>query len=105
MILSHNLLSEFPKESILRGLPELTTLNLFGNNISEIILPIKCGTCFQKLETLDVGYNELMYLPENLDQIKSLRYLKVPHNCLLTVSMRICEMGLKSIDISSNPQP
>lgn len=101
--LSHNLLTEFPEESVLEGLPDLNTLNLYGNNIAEIILPTSNRKILQKLETLDLGYNELIYLPDELDQVKSLRHLKVVHNCLQTVSMRICEMDLKTIEVSSNP--
>ena len=56
-----------------------------------------------KLETLDLGYNNISVLPDELDQLKSLKTLKVMNNLLSKVPMRICDMDLKSIDVSSNP--
>jgi hypothetical protein len=128
--LSHNRLSEFPdevwrdcskafaflvssishischslpdKQTMLEGLPELSDLNMYGNKVSEIIVPQNTGL-LSKLETLNLGYNDLAYLPDELDQLKALRTLKLMRNFLERIPMRVCNMDIKDIDVSSNP--
>eukprot|EP00544_Gedaniella_sp_CCMP2646_P006684 CAMPEP_0202493774 /NCGR_PEP_ID=MMETSP1361-20130828/9983_1 /ASSEMBLY_ACC=CAM_ASM_000849 /TAXON_ID=210615 /ORGANISM="Staurosira complex sp., Strain CCMP2646" /LENGTH=513 /DNA_ID=CAMNT_0049124127 /DNA_START=69 /DNA_END=1610 /DNA_ORIENTATION=+ len=100
--LSHNRLSEFPDETMLEGLPELSDLNMYGNKVSEIIVPQNTGL-LSKLETLNLGYNDLAYLPDELDQLKALRTLKLMRNFLERIPMRVCNMDIKDIDVSSNP--
>mmetsp|Transcript_25462 Transcript_25462/g.29080 ORF Transcript_25462/g.29080 Transcript_25462/m.29080 type:complete len:1382 (+) Transcript_25462:90-4235(+) len=75
---------------------------MYGNKVTEIITP-RSVTALGKLETLDLGYNEMAYLPDDLDQLKSLRALRVMNNFLEKVPMRVCEMDLKTIDVSGNP--
>lgn len=99
---SHNRLRDFPEEGILEGLPELQELNMYGNKVAEIIIPHNT-TVLSKLEILNLGYNDLAYLPDDLDQLKALKTLKVMNNFLEKVPMRVCEMELKLIDVSSNP--
>ena len=89
-------------QTMLEGLPELQELNMYGNKVAEIIIPAN-PKLLSKLEKLDLGYNDLVYLPPDLDQLKALKTLKVMNNFLAKVPMRICEMDLKSIDVSSNP--
>lgn len=105
--LSHNRLTDFPEESMLEGLPELQELNMYGNKVAEIIIPHHNGSnkkqVLSKLETLNLGYNDLSYLPDDLDLLKSLRTLKVMNNFLEKVPMRVCDMDLRMIDVSSNP--
>lgn len=100
--LSHNRLTDFPEDTMLEGLTELQELNMYGNKVSDIIVP-QNPRLLSKLEVLNLGYNDLSYLPEDLDNIKSLRTLKVMHNLLEKIPMRVCDMDLKSIDVSSNP--
>lgn len=100
--LSHNSLTDFPEESMLEGLPELHELNMYGNKVAEIIIPSN-PRLLSKLEILNLGYNDLAYLPDDLDRLTALKILKVMNNFLEKVSMRICDMDLKSIDVSSNP--
>mmetsp|Transcript_36160 Transcript_36160/g.87460 ORF Transcript_36160/g.87460 Transcript_36160/m.87460 type:complete len:1913 (-) Transcript_36160:67-5805(-) len=100
--LSHNRLTDFPEETMLEGLPELQQLNMYGNKVSDIIVP-QNPKLLAKLELLNLGYNDLSYLPEDLDSLKSLRTLKVMNNLLELIPMRVCDMELKSIDVSSNP--
>ena len=66
---------------MLEGLPELQELNLYGNRISMIVIPSNTKH-LSKLETLDLGYNDIVWLPNELDQLKSLRTLKVMNNFL-----------------------
>lgn len=87
---------------MLEGLPELQDLNMYGNKVAEIIVPGN-PKLLSKLEILNLGYNDLTYLPDDLDQIKSLRTFKVMNNFLEKVPMRVCEMDLRTIDVSSNP--
>jgi GTPase SAR1 family protein len=89
-------------QGVFEGLPELQELNMYGNKVSEIVVPLN-PKLLSKLETLDMGYNNIHVLPDELDQLKSLKTLKVMNNFLSKVPMRICEMELKSIDVSSNP--
>ena len=77
-------------------------LNMYGNKVAEIIIPP--GRNFlSKLETLNLGYNDLAFLPDDLDQLPSLKTLKVMNNFLEKVPMRVCDMDLRHIDVSSNP--
>jgi hypothetical protein len=87
---------------MLEGLPDLLELNMYGNKVAEIIIPHN-PTILTKLETLNLGYNDLAYLPDDLDQLKALRTLKVMNNFLEKVPMRVCDMDLRIIDCSSNP--
>ena len=79
--LSHNRLTDFPEETMLEGLLELQELNMYGNKVSDIIVP-QNPKLLAKLELLNLGYNDLSYLPEDLDSLKSLRTLKVMNNLL-----------------------
>jgi GTPase SAR1 family protein len=87
---------------MLEGLLELQELNLYGNKVSVIVVPHN-PKVLAKLETLNLGYNDLAYIPEELDRLKALRILKVMNNFLEKIPMRVCDMELKSIDVSSNP--
>jgi GTPase SAR1 family protein/Leucine-rich repeat (LRR) protein len=100
--LSHNRLTDFPEEMMLEGLLELQELSMYGNKVSDIIVP-QNPKLLAKLEILNLGYNDLSYLPEDLDNLKALRTLKVMHNLLEKIPMRVCDMELKNIDVSSNP--
>jgi hypothetical protein len=100
--LSHNRLTDFPEEAMLEGLPELNDLNLYGNKIAEIIIPTN-NKLLSKLEVLNLGYNDLAFLPDDLDHLISLRTLKVMNNFLEKIPMRICDMDIRTIDVSSNP--
>ena len=87
---------------MLAGLRELKDLDMFGNKISVIVVPHN-HSLLSKLEILNLGYNDISYLPDELDQLRSLRVLKVRNNFLSKVPMRVCDMDLKSIEVSSNP--
>jgi Leucine-rich repeat (LRR) protein/GTPase SAR1 family protein len=100
--LSHNRLTEFPEETMLEGLLELQELNMYGNKVAEIIIPHNLKL-LSKLETLNLGYNDLAYLPDDLDRLRSLKVFKIMNNFLEKVPMRVCDMDLKTIDVSSNP--
>jgi Leucine-rich repeat (LRR) protein len=89
-------------QSVLEGLPELQELIMYGNKVAEIIIPTN-PKVLSKLETLDLGYNDILWLPDELDQLKSLRVLKVMNNVLAKIPKRVCDMNLKVIDVCSNP--
>lgn len=99
---THALFFVSPPQTMLEGLPELQELNMYGNKVSVIVVPHN-PRLLSKLETLNLGYNDLAYIPEELDRIKSLRTLKVMNNFLEKIPMRVCDMELKTIDVSSNP--
>jgi Leucine-rich repeat (LRR) protein len=87
---------------MLEGLPELEELNMYGNSVSVIVVPTN-PKILSKLEILDLGYNDISRLPDELDQLQSLRTLKVMNNLISKVPMRICDMDLRVIDVSYNP--
>lgn len=99
--LRHNLLVDFPEETMLKGLPELQELDLYANKVAEIVIPR--GNALSKLEVLDLGYNDLAYIPDDLDQLKCLKTLRIMNNYVGKIPMRVCEMDLRVIDVSSNP--
>ena len=74
---------------------------MYGNRVSEIVVPSN-PKILSKLEKLDLGYNDLIFLPPELDQLKTLKTLRVMNNFLSKVPMRVCEMEV-NIDASSNP--
>lgn len=88
---------------MLEGLPELQELNMYGNKVAEVIIVPSNSKLLSKLEKLDLCYNDLVYLPDELDQLKALKTLKVSHNFLAKIPKRVCDMDLKSIDVSGNP--
>jgi len=75
---------------------------MYGNKVAEIIVPSNMKL-LARLERLDLGYNDLVFLPPELDQLRALRHLKLMNNFLAKIPMRVCEMDLKTIDVSSNP--
>jgi GTPase SAR1 family protein len=87
---------------MLEGLLDLQELNMYGNKVAVIVVPHN-PKLLSKLETLNLGYNDLAYVPEDLDRLKALRNFKVMNNFLEKVPMRVCDMDLKTIDVSSNP--
>ena len=87
---------------MLEGLLELQDLNMYGNKISVIVVPHN-PKLLARLEILNLGYNDLAYLPEELDRLKTLKTLKVMNNFLERIPMRVCNMDIKTIDVSSNP--
>ena len=89
-------------QSILEGLPELTDLTMYGNKVAAVIIPHD-QSVLSKLEVLNLGYNDLAYLPDELDQLRNLKTLKLMNNFLEKVPMRVCEMDLKTIDVTFNP--
>uniref|UniRef100_A0A6S8I3D4 Serine protease n=2 Tax=Amphora coffeiformis TaxID=265554 RepID=A0A6S8I3D4_9STRA len=100
--LSHNRLTEFPGESVLQGLPELTDLNLSFNDIRAISIPQKAKSVPKNLKTLDLNKNFLEYLPEDLDRLTSLKVLLLKENFLKEIPKRVVEMNLDRIDVSEN---
>ena len=89
-------------QAMLEGLPDLQELNMYSNKVTEIVVP-RNPKLLSRLETLNLGYNDLAFLPDELDQIKSLRTLTLNNNYLEKVPMRVCEMDIKTIDVSGNP--
>ena len=98
--LSHNRLEKFPNDGILCGLPDLQALELYGNNFSQLVLPI---SELSKLDYLDVGCNNLTSLPDELIHFHSLKTLKCSNNLLEIIPAAVCEMELRVLDVSSNP--
>ncbi len=86
----------------MEGAPELWDLNLCSNKISEIDISSN-SMLLSKLETLNLGNNDLKCLPEELDQLKALRKLDLRCNSLEAIPKRVCSMKIKDINISSHP--
>lgn len=93
--------TNFSTKNIFIGLPNLCDLLLSCNQLTDITLPSNVGVA-SKLETLDLGFNNISELPVELDQLQGLRHLIVARNCLSMVPMRVCEMKLQCLDVSNN---
>ena len=109
-------------QSVLIGLPSLEYLDLSNNKIHHIVIPspnnptsvsfstsdsttptITVTEFLPRLEHLNLGFNNLINLPEELVHLSSLRTLKVMNNLLDRIPEAICNMELKILDASSNP--
>ena len=77
---------------------------MYGNKVMKITLPQDVDKVLCNLVGLNLGYNELVQLPECLVHLRSLRTLQVFNNFLTTIPAYICEMpSLKVLELSSNP--
>jgi len=104
LIVSHNKLQDFLEEDALRGLPQLRHLDFYDNNLHELILPMSKNQVLTKLEYLNLGFNQLDRLPEELTLLTSLRVLKVPNNLIEYVPEFITHMkNLHKLEVTSNP--
>lgn len=104
LIVSHNKLQDFLEEEALRGLPQLRHLDFYGNKLCELILPTSKNQVLTKLEYLNLGFNELTRLPEELMLLTSLRVLKVPNNLIDHVPKGITDMkNLHELEVVHNP--
>ena len=75
-------------------------MNLYGNKICEIVLP---KANISNLKYLNIGYNNLTSLPDDMNILSSLHTLKVMNNLLEHIPTEVCEFDLKVLDVSSNP--
>jgi len=92
------------EQDLLEGVPCLQELNLQGNKLSEIHLPSNAELLLRNLKTLDLGLNDLVFLPDGLDRLPALRTLRAQNNYLYTIPAKICAMkSLKCIDVACNP--
>jgi Leucine-rich repeat (LRR) protein len=103
LIVSHNKLQDFLEEDALRGLPQLKHLDFYDNNLHELILPMSKNQVLTKLEYLNLGFNQLARLPEELTLLTSLRVLKVSNNLIEHVPKYITDMNLNDLEVTSNP--
>ena len=70
--------------------------------MSALVVP-RHSTALAKLEFLNVGYNDIACLPPDLDRLTNLKSLKAMNNFIEQVPKRICDMNLKTIDVTFNP--
>jgi hypothetical protein len=75
---------------------------MYDNKLCELILPSK-GDYLSKLEFLNLGFNDLTCLPDELTQLKKLRVIKVPNNLITHISKDVVEMDLKELEVTPNP--
>ena len=87
---------------MLNGILALEELNMYGNDVSELIIPCN-PKVLNRLVTLNVGCNDLAYVPEDLVRLTSLRVLLVMQNSIDRIPMRICQMRLRTLKVSDNP--
>jgi len=100
--LSHNRIQNCLSESVMRGLPELQHLDLYGNKLT-CMSPPSDPSLLAKLEYFDVGYNQLTVIPDELAQLPSLKTFKCMNNVIEIIPAAICDMDLRVLDVSSNP--
>jgi len=82
-------------------MPELKLLDMYDNDICEIMLPD--DFFLTKLEILNLGFNNLRVLPEEITFLKKLKVLNVANNFLTKIPRYVVDMPLKEIDVASNP--
>jgi Leucine-rich repeat (LRR) protein len=80
----------------------LIDLDLYGNEISELVLPHNMEL-LSKIEVLNLGYNGILFLPHGLTQLRSLRILGLANNFLSVIQRGVCDMNLETIDVRNNP--
>jgi Leucine-rich repeat (LRR) protein len=80
----------------------LIDLDLYGNEISELVLPHNLEI-LSKIEVLNLGYNGILFLPHELTQLRSLRILRLANNFLSVIPRGLCDMSLEEIDVKNNP--
>lgn len=109
------MLNSFAQKNIFHGIPDLQDLNLYGNQISEIILPFHADIdendnshnddmkVLSNLRSLNVGFNNLTYLPDDLSKLKKLKFLNVTKNILKRIPPSLCDIKLKKLEVSANP--
>ena len=90
-------------QSVFRGLPELQHLDLYGNKLTCMSTPSD-PSLLSKLEYLDVGYNHITVIPDEVANLPSLKTFKCMNNAIEIIPAAICEkMDLRVLDVSSNP--
>jgi len=75
---------------------------MYDNKLCELILPAK-GDYLSKLEFLNLGFNDLTCLPDDLTRLKKLRVIKVPNNLITHISKHVVDMDLKELEATPNP--
>jgi hypothetical protein len=92
----------FSSYSMLKGLPHLQELILYGNAIADIQIPGNSNKLLSNLKTLNLGYKELTFLPDNLSrQCPSLRSLHVENNHLTKIPMHVSANPVVEPDMES----
>ena len=91
-------------QEILNGIPLLQELNLYGNKIIRIRIPANANL-LSNLQALDISYNDLVTLDDDIGRLPALRTLRVSNNFLFRIPSTVCcdMKSLKSIDVSCNP--
>ncbi|XP_076419991.1 leucine-rich repeat-containing protein 69 isoform X3 [Peromyscus maniculatus bairdii] len=86
--LGNNQLEEVPEE--MKHLTSLKKLHLFGNRIHRFATGV-CGG-LQELILLNLNYNLLKSLPEEIGRLKNLTYLSINHNQLTMIPTELCSL-------------
>lgn len=116
IVLSHNQIGQLPLR--FGELTNITYLNLRANRFKEFPRAVSQNTKdiaigqtdmkkvikLQKLQVLDLSRNRLMALPEEIDNMKTMRFLSVMHNNLerLPLSLGYLE-SLRVLKMAGNP--
>ena len=90
-------------QTVWKGLPELLELDLYGNKIFDLQPLLASTALLAKLQVLNIGYNDIAYLPEEIAGLTKLKVLKALNNFITIVPKKICRMHLQTLDLSFNP--
>ncbi|WQF86998.1 Putative RAM signaling pathway, SOG2, leucine-rich repeat domain superfamily [Colletotrichum destructivum] len=72
--------------------------------IPDTVIELTNGDLERSLETLDLGYNKLRVVPEQIAHLSSLKVLSIPHNLVTKLPFGIGSMNsLRSLKIDRNP--
>jgi Leucine-rich repeat (LRR) protein len=99
LILTRNSLERLP--DVLRRLPRLDDLRMYGNRLADV--PAWIGE-LQALRTLDLSCNDLRTLPPALGALAALERLNLFGNRLSSLPAWLGRLkGLRTLDVHSNP--
>ncbi len=88
-------------KNALLGIPKLENLNMFDNQIHSLLLPE--GDVLENLITLNLDFNNLVELPEDMTRLKSLKTFQVSNNLITNIPQFICDMSLTELIVTPNP--
>lgn len=77
-------------------------LNLYANRINLLVLPTQ-SRFVANLVVLNVGYNDISFLPKDLCNFKNLKSLNIESNFISEIPSFIGDMLLNTVKLSNNP--
>ena len=103
--LNSNDITDFPSVEVLERMPSLCTLTLYGNKIKTLPVHSIRFLADIGLKDLNLSFNELTYLPDEICEMSRLRSLRLSNNYLKRLPRDIVQLklvGPSSFDVTGN---